>query len=120
LDEYGDRPTPGWTSSYCNIFTEGRSIGCIDLRNLTDEQKRAKIIADHKLALNGAWNDELLRLELTNVKELGADLERTGFDAMEMADILQGKDVEFKGYDESAADDVQRRICPKVDTPFQN
>jgi len=59
-----------------------------------------------------------LRLELTDLKELGADLERTGFDAMEMADIIRGKDVEFKGYDESAADDVQRRICPKCGHAF--
>jgi ParB-like chromosome segregation protein Spo0J len=82
-------------------------VPCIDLSHLTDEQKRVYLIADNKLALNGGWNDELLRLELTDLKELGANLELTGFDAMELADIMLGKDVEFKEYDESAADDVQ-------------
>jgi ParB-like chromosome segregation protein Spo0J len=63
-------------------------VPCIDLSHLTEEQKRAYVIADNKLALNGGWNDELLRLELTELKELGADLELTGFDAMELADIM--------------------------------
>jgi hypothetical protein len=57
--------------------------------------------------LNGGWNKELLGLQLTDLKELGAGLELTGFDPMELADIMLGKDGEFKEYDESAADDVQ-------------
>jgi ParB-like chromosome segregation protein Spo0J len=93
-------------------------VPCIDLSHLTDEQKRSYLIADNKLALNGGWNDELLRLELTELKELGANLELTGFDAMELADIMLGKDVEFKEYDESAADDVQLLTCPKCGHTF--
>lgn len=93
-------------------------VPCIDLSHLTEEQKRAYIIADNKLALNGGWNEDLLRLELTDLKELGANLELTGFDAMELADIMLGKDVEFKEYDESAADDVQLLNCPKCGHTF--
>jgi ParB-like chromosome segregation protein Spo0J len=93
-------------------------VPCIDLSHLTEEQRRALVIADNKIALNGGWNDELLRLELTDLKELGADLELTGFDAMELADIMLGKDVEFKEYDESAADDVQLLTCPKCGHTF--
>jgi hypothetical protein len=52
------------------------------------------------------------------LKELGANLELTGFDAMELADIMLGKDVEFKEYDESAADDVQLLTCPKCGHTF--
>jgi ParB-like chromosome segregation protein Spo0J len=93
-------------------------VPCIDLSHLTDDQRRALVIADNKIALNGGWNDELLRLELTDLKELGANLELTGFDAMELADIMLGKDVEFKEYDESAADDVQLLTCPKCGHTF--
>ena len=93
-------------------------VPCIDLSHLTDEQKRAYIIADNKLALNAGWNEELLRLELTDLKEMGANLELVGFDAMELADIMLGKDVEFKEYDESAADDVQLVTCPKCGHSF--
>ena len=93
-------------------------VPCIDLSHLTDEQKRVYLIADNKITLNGGWNDELLRLELMDLKELGANLELTGFDAMELADILLGKDVEFKEYDESAADDVQLVTCPQCGHSF--
>ena len=93
-------------------------VPCIDLSHLTDQQRRAYILADNKIALNGGWNEDLLRVELTALKELGADLELTGFDAMELADIMLGKDVEFKEYDESAADDVQLLTCPKCGHSF--
>jgi ParB-like chromosome segregation protein Spo0J len=93
-------------------------VPCIDLSHLTEEQKRAYVIADNKLALNAGWNEELLRLELTDLKEMGANLELVGFDAMELADIMLGKDVEFKEYDESAADDVQLVTCPQCGHTF--
>ena len=86
--------------------------------HLSDAKKRAYIIADNRLALNGGWNEELLRLELNDLKELGANLELTGFDAMGLADIMLGKDVSFKEYDESAADDVQLATCPKCGHSF--
>jgi ParB-like chromosome segregation protein Spo0J len=75
---------------------ELKTVPCIELGHLSEAQKRAYIIADNKLALNGGWNEDLLRLELTDLKALGANLELTGFDLMELADITLGKDVEFK------------------------
>jgi ParB-like chromosome segregation protein Spo0J len=104
-------------------FAAAKALGmdkvpCIDLSHLTEEQMRAYIIADNKIALNGGWNEDLLRVELTALKELGADLQLTGFDVTELADIMLGKDVEFKEYDESAADDVQLATCPKCGHTF--
>jgi hypothetical protein len=95
-----------------------KAVPCIERSHLSEAQKRAYIIADNKLALNGLWNEELLRLELTDLKELGANLELIGFDAMELADIMLGKDVSFKEYDESAANDVQLVTCPKCGHSF--
>jgi len=94
------------------------TVPCIDLSHLTEEQKRSYLIADNKLTLNGGWNEDLLRIELTALKELGADLQLTGFDVTELADIMLGKDVEFKEYDESSADDVQLLTCPKCGHSF--
>ena len=95
-----------------------KTVPCIELGHLTEKQKRALVIADNKLALNGAWNEDFLRVELTELKELGADLELIGFDPMEIADITLGKDVEFRDYDESAADDVQLITCPECGKSF--
>ena len=41
------------------------------------------------MGLNAGWDDELLKIELENLKELDFDLELTGFDADELDDIFQ-------------------------------
>ena len=53
-------------------------VPCIELGHLTPAQKRSYLIADNKIAQNSGWNDEFLRLELTDLKELGANLEVIG------------------------------------------
>lgn len=64
-------------------------VPCIVLSGLTEAQKKAYIIADNKMALNAGWNEELLKLELENLKELDFDLKLTGFDIDELDDIFQ-------------------------------
>jgi ParB-like chromosome segregation protein Spo0J len=54
-------------------------VPTIMLAGLTDTQRKAYVIADNKLALNAGWDDELLALELSELGELGFDLELTGF-----------------------------------------
>lgn len=66
-------------------------VPCIVLSGLTEAQKKAYIIADNKMALNAGWDDELLKIELENLKELDFDLDLTGFNVDELDDIL-GKD----------------------------
>ena len=64
-------------------------VPCIILSGLTEAQKKAYIIADNKMALNAGWDDELLKVELENLKELDFDLELTGFNVDELDDIFQ-------------------------------
>ena len=68
-------------------------VPCIVLEGLTEAQKKAYIIADNKMALNAGWDEELLKIELENLKELDFDLELTGFNVDELDDIL-GKNEE--------------------------
>lgn len=63
-------------------------VPTITLYGLTDEQKRAYRIADNKLPLNAGWDDELLRLELTELSACGFDIELTGFSVGELDDLL--------------------------------
>ena len=51
----------------------------------TDAQKRAYVLADNKLALNAGWDNELLGLELADLKGLDFDLDLTGFSPDEIA-----------------------------------
>ena len=57
----------------------------------SEAQKRAYVIADNKLALNAGWDEELLRVELGDLKELGFDLGLTGFGELELGKLLLGR-----------------------------
>lgn len=57
----------------------------------SDGQKRAYIIADNKLALNAGWDNDLLAVEMLDLKELGFDLELTGFNLDEIAALTIDK-----------------------------
>jgi len=50
----------------------------------TEAQKRAYVIADNKLTLNGGWDDELLKVELNDLKALDFDLALMGFSLEEI------------------------------------
>ena len=55
-------------------------VPCLFVEDLTEEQKRAYIIADNKLALDAGWDYELLKLELEELDDLDFDITLTGFD----------------------------------------
>lgn len=63
-------------------------VPAITLSHLSEAQKRALVIADNKLALNAGWDEELLRVELEDLAEIGVDLEVTGFSDAELAELL--------------------------------
>ena len=56
-----------------------KQVPTIELGHLDEHQKRAYIIADNKLALNAGWDDEMLSLEIGDLKDAGYDLRFTGF-----------------------------------------
>jgi ParB-like chromosome segregation protein Spo0J len=55
---------------------------CID--HLSDDERRAYILADNKIALNSCYDNEVLALELQDLAELGVDLGLTGFSTAEI------------------------------------
>jgi len=63
-------------------------VPSIRLIHLTEAQKKAYIIADNKLALNAGWDDEMLAVELTDLKDMGFDLDLTGFSTEEIEALL--------------------------------
>jgi len=60
----------------------------IRLSHLTEAQKRAYVIADNQLALNAGWDEEMLRVELEELRDLDFDLDTIGFDAEALAEAL--------------------------------
>lgn len=59
-------------------------VPTIDGSDMTETQKRAFIIADNKIALNAGWDEELLMLEIEDLKSLGADISLLAFDPSEL------------------------------------
>jgi len=66
-------------------------VPCIRLGYLTETQKRAYVIADNKLALNAGWDEEMLRLELGDLREADVDLSLVGFTEEEIGVLLAEK-----------------------------
>jgi DNA modification methylase len=64
------------------------SVPVLALEHLTTAQKRALVIADNKLALNAGWDDDLLRLELGDLRDVGFDLDLVGFSDLELGDLF--------------------------------
>jgi hypothetical protein len=60
------------------------SLPCIEAAHLTTAQRRAYVIADNRLALDAGWDNELLRVELDELKDAGFDLSLTGFEVDEI------------------------------------
>jgi hypothetical protein len=54
----------------------------------SEAKKRAYVIADNKLTLNAGWNEELLRVEVADLKSMGFALPLIGFDESEIAAML--------------------------------
>lgn len=89
------------------------TIPCIELSGLTETQKRAYIIADNKLALNAGWDEEVLAVELTDMKDAGFDLGLIGFSTDEIDALLVP--VVTEGLtDEDAVPEVQDEPISKL------
>lgn len=71
-----------------------KEVPCIVLSGLTEAQKAGYVIADNKMALNAGWNEELLKTELENLKELDFDLELTGFNIDELDELFKEDEEE--------------------------
>lgn len=67
------------------------TLPCIEAAHLTEAQKRAYIIADNRLALDAGWDNEMLKVELTDLQADGFNLELTGFNLDEIAPFLVDK-----------------------------
>lgn len=92
-------------------------VPTIELSHMDDNQKRAYIIADNKLALNAGWDNEMLALELQDLSDAGYDLGLTGFDPDEIS-ALNPQVVEGLT-DEDAVPEVPEEPVTKVGDIYQ-
>ncbi|MFD3263547.1 site-specific DNA-methyltransferase [Phenylobacterium ferrooxidans] len=68
------------------------SVPTLRIEHLSEDEKRAYVLADNRIALNAGWDPEILRIEfqhLTTV-ELDFDVEVTGFSTAEIDLTIDG------------------------------
>ncbi|MGA1753401.1 MAG: ParB/Srx family N-terminal domain-containing protein [Pontimonas sp.] len=56
-----------------------KTVPTITLSHLSEDQRRAYVIADNQLALNSGWDDDLLQSELQALGDAGFDLSLLGW-----------------------------------------
>lgn len=76
-----------------------QTVPCIHLDQMTEDQKRAYVLADNKLALNAGWDEEILAAELGALHDLDLDfdVEITGFSIAEIDNLIDGASFEEPG-----------------------
>lgn len=95
-----------------------KELPCVEASHLTDAQRKAYVIADNKLALNAGWDDEMLRIELGELGEMGFDLELTGF-SLDEIDELQIEEIEDGLTDEDAVPEIADEPVTKLGDVWQ-
>lgn len=91
-------------------------VPVVSMDHLTDTQRRALILADNKIGENASWEDELLGIELSELKDAGFDLELTGFSTEEWEALIAGEETDKDGLtDEDAVPEVVETISKPGD-----
>lgn len=77
-------------------------VPCVFVDHLTEAQKKAYILADNRMALDAGWDEDLLRVELEALEEMGYDLGLTGFDDKELAALFPAEEAKEDDFDVDA------------------
>lgn len=98
IEEFGfDDPIGIWSAD--NLIVEGhgrllaakklgmKTVPCIRLDHLTDEQRRAYALAHNKTAENSEWDFDILPEELSRITDI--DMTSFGFDLVDNAEVVE-------------------------------
>jgi DNA modification methylase len=95
-----------------------KEVPTIELAHMTDNQKKAYVIADNQLAMNAGWDTAILSLELADLKDQGFELDILGFDPKELDNLLEPEQVDGLT-DEDAVPDVPDEPTTKLGDIYQ-
>jgi ParB-like chromosome segregation protein Spo0J len=94
-------------------------VPTIDLAHLTETQKRAYVIADNKISLNSGWDEQMLALEIGDLKDAGFDIDLLAFDPSE----LKNADIDYSVLDDdeidAQLDDMAKGVRKAIQIEFE-
>lgn len=68
---------------------EIKEVPCVDVSYLSEEQKRAYMLADNRIATESRWDESILKNELEELMDNNIDLNITGFDEYQIDAIFK-------------------------------
>lgn len=82
------------------------TVPCVLIEGLSEEQKRAYILADNRLTELGGWDMQVVADELDSLKEAGFNINLTGFniDNIEIKDDFAAEEIEDEEEYDSGAE----------------
>jgi ParB-like chromosome segregation protein Spo0J len=75
-------------------------VPTVDGSDMTEVQRKMYVIADNKIALNAGWDEDILLLEIEDLRGMGADIDLLAFDPSE----IQGNDVDYSVLEDEDVD----------------
>lgn len=104
----------GHTRYKASLELNLKEVPCIIADDLTEEQIKQFRLVDNKVAEKSKWNFELLEEELTELKELGIDMEEYGFEELDIDDDDFIPDTEI-----TKEKEPKTVICPHCGKEFE-
>lgn len=94
-------------------------VPTVDGSDMSEIQKRSYIIADNKIALNAGWDEDLLMMEVEDLRSMGADINLLAFDPSE----LQSANVDYSILDDeqidNQLDDMAKGVRKAIQIEFE-
>ena len=98
-------------------------VPVVVLDHLTENQKKAYILVDNKLAENASWNEELLAQEIIKLNLQDFDLNILGWTDEEIKALQEDgwdSDIESVERNEENLDGIQGKIVVKLDPEYKD
>ena len=93
-------------------------VPTILLDHLSETQRKAYILADNRIAINSTWDNEMLSLELSDIKD-DINLAMLGFNVDELDALLNPTELTEGLTDEDAVPDVPNEPTTKLGDIYQ-
>ena len=84
-------------------------VPCLFVEGLTEDQRKAYVLADNRLTELGGWDAELISAELQDLRAAGFDIDITGF----TIDDIIVDETTWADYDEPTIDD-KTEVVPRI------
>lgn len=90
-----------------------RDVQVVRHTDLTEEDKKAYMIADNQYTLNTGFNMEMLKQEIEELESVDFDTSLLGFDEIELQEIMEDEIEETAGDNQEVAEDDAELEEPK-------